>query len=159
MVFQRTDVQFPAPTWQISVTPSPGHMAPSHKYSCSQNTRAEKTFFKRSIFFLKNVLNIKNINKKPLGSWLFFNFGGVTHTHHTRISLGVKGSLVIPIMDVFIFNTLVNILTWSPDQTQIMRDWERLSQWQNDSLYPCGKENQKIMALFFQEVYYCSVCG
>jgi hypothetical protein len=43
MFFQRTQVQFPVPTWQLkAVTSIPGILIASHRNTCRQNTSVHK---------------------------------------------------------------------------------------------------------------------
>jgi hypothetical protein len=48
--FQRTRVQFPAPTWQLkTVTPVPRDSTLSHRHACRPNTNARTIKIKKSL--------------------------------------------------------------------------------------------------------------
>ena len=51
---QRTLVQFPAPTWQVTTVsnPVPIKLAPSHRHTCKQNINAHKVNINH---FLKKI--------------------------------------------------------------------------------------------------------
>jgi hypothetical protein len=47
LFFQRTQVQFPTPTWQLTTVISvPGDLTPSYKYSCKQNTQCSRAWWR-----------------------------------------------------------------------------------------------------------------